>query len=156
MERPGASGLSWGVLARFADYVRDSGGLITASDGAVIYGKGMPSWPLLDRSGFANGEGTLRFGGSVRFLAHFGALDVPVAAPELHVADGRGVLRVAAAGIPESRIALAEFAWVDAAPATGVPAWVGREVTLASEAVPLFGGNYAAGMAMDPLIVVLA
>ena len=44
---------------------------------------------------------------------------------------------------------------MDADPGDGASAWIGREVTLASDAVPLFGGSYPAGMPLDPLIVVL-
>lgn len=152
-QRPGTSGLSWGVLGRFTDYVRGSGGTITASGGALVDETGMPSWPLTDATGFGGGTGVLRFAGTVRFAAHFGALDLPLADPVLAVTGARGDLRLTTHG---DSLVLAEFAWAEVPGRDGVRLWVGSEVTLAAAAVPLFGGSYPAAMPLDPLIVALS
>jgi hypothetical protein len=152
---PGASGLSWGILARFSEYVRGSGGLITASDGAVVDETGMLSWPLVDRSGFEGGAGLLRFGGTVRFVAHFGALDVPITDPEVRVDGDRGEVRIPTPGTPQAMMPLAGFTWQRADVGEGTEAWLGLDVALADPAAPLFGGSYPGGMPLDPLIVAL-
>lgn len=143
------------MLGRFADYVRGSGGVISASDGAIVDETGMPSWPLASADEFADGAGVLRFAGTVRYSAHFGALDLPLADPVIRLDGDRGRLHIPVPGAADAQVLLAEFAWAEA-PATGaVRGWVGREVSLSAEAVPLFGGSYPAGMPLDPLIVIL-
>jgi len=143
------------VLARFADYVRRSGGEIATSGGAIVDETGMPSWPLADAGAWEGDAGELRFSGAVRYFAHFGALDVPVVDPVLRVADGRGELAIPHPSAPGALLPLARFAW---RPLRGLGrgrAWVGDEVTLVEDAVHLFGGSYPSGMPLDSLIVVI-
>lgn len=144
------------VLARFADYVRTSGGEIAASGGAIVDETGMPSWPLADAGNWEGDAGELRFSGSVRYVAHFGALDVPVADPLLRVADGFGELAIPHPSAPGAMLPFARFAWRPLPGSGQGRAWLGDQVTLLEEAVHLFGGSYPSGMPLDPLIVVLA
>jgi len=143
------------VLARFADYVRGSGGEIAASGGAIVDETGMPSWPLAEAGGFDGTAGELRFAGSVRYLAHFGALDVAVAEPVLRIDGATGAVWIPAPGTPGALLRLATLGWRELpAPARG-RAWIGDEVTLSGDAAHLFGGSYPVGMPLDPLVVVL-
>ena len=152
-ETPGDSGLSWGVLGRFVDYVHSSGGSITASGGAVVDATGMPSWPLAHERLDAHGSGLLRFAGEVRFSAHFGALDVAVADPEVEAADGSAVLRIRSARAESADLVLARSRWRELAAPEGFRVFVGEDVELAPEAVPLFGGVYPERLALDPFVV---
>jgi hypothetical protein len=154
-EVPSASGLSWGLLARFADYVRGSGGEIAASGGAIVDETGMPSWPLVDAEGDGGDVGVLRFAGTVRYFAHFGALDVPVADPVLRIGGGRADLLISHPTTPDSLLPLAALAWRELPAPAQARAWLGDEVKLRDEAVHLFGGSYPAGMLLDPLVVLL-
>lgn len=152
---PAASGLSWGVLGRFADYVRGSGGTIAASGGAIVDETGMPSWPLVAREGDPGGQIILRFAGSVLYAAHFGALSLDLADPELEADGSGGVLRFAAG--PQGAVTdVARFSW-RAVPAAGdATVLVAEAVELDAAATVLFGGAYPAGMPLDPFIFVLA
>ena len=152
----GSSGLSWAVLGRFTAYVRGAGGQIVASGGAIVDDGGMASWPLLDASAFAEGSGVLRFGGGVRFLAHFGALDLPLQDPVIEIDGDAGVLGIPEPSNPAARVVLARFAWRGVPAQPGVRAWVGEQVELDAGATHLFSGAYGPGTAFDPLVVVLA
>lgn len=148
-----AAGLSWSLLGRFADYVRGSGGSIVAGDGAIVESSGMASWPLADASGFDGEAGILRFAGVVRFTAHFGALDLALRDPVLEVADGRAGLAVLGGdGVPQP---FASSGWRAVGSIPGRRAWVGEGVTLDARATVHFGGVYAPGTPLDPLVVVL-
>lgn len=155
MTRPAASGLSWAVLGRFVEYVHSSGGAIEADGGAIVDSSGMPSWPLLDAADFDEGAGVLRFAGTVRFTAHFGALDIPLGAPTITTDGATGELAIAAAGPGHPAVVLARFGWRAVPAADGWRAWVGADVRLAGEAAHLFGGVYPPGTPLDPLVVVL-
>ena len=150
---PGDSGLSWRVLGRFVDYVRSSGGSIVATGGAIVDATGMPSWPLEDGRLDARGAGRLRFGGEVRFSAHFGALDVAVTDPELEVGGSSAVLRIRTARAAAADLVLARSTWREVGGPEGVRVFVGEDVLLAPEAVPLFGGVYPERLALDPFVV---
>lgn len=152
---PGDSGLSWRVLGRFVDYVRTSGGSVAASDGAIVDATGMPSWPLADGRLDARGAGRLRFGGEVRFSAHFGALDVAVTEPDVESDGGSAVLRIRTAGADAADLVLARSSWRELGAPEGMRVFVGESVELAAEAVPLFGGVYPERFALDPFVVAL-
>ncbi|MDO8188570.1 HtaA domain-containing protein [Conexibacter sp. JD483] len=152
-------GLRWGLKLSWRNYA----GIGTASDGATIVGGADGYvWPF--RSGSFNPDtnrAELQYGGSVRWTAHEGVLDVTVSNPRL-VLDGddaqlfgRALSKSESTGqmvdygeIPLVTVTLREEALTVA---DGRTRWAALGTNLTAEGFRVFSGNYPVGTVMDPL-----
>lgn len=134
--------LSWNVMTRFRAYVLGAGGRIEVTDGAVDRGESF-EFPYV-ASSRDDGTELHRFGGSVRFLAHGGALDLLIRDPWLH-RDGTDT-RVSIEGTEATRTAGRRlmFARID-----------GERTTLHPDGEVAFDFRYPAGTELAPVRSVL-
>jgi hypothetical protein len=152
-------GLLWGLKQSWRNYA----GIGTWSGGVEHVG-GIDGyrWPF--RSGSYDPDthrAELQFAGSVRWIAHEGALDVTLSEPRLHVDgdDGRIVAKVVSKSESTGELVdYGEIAVVDVAVsgdaltvADGKTTWSGLTTTLTADGRTAFSGNYPTGTAMDPV-----
>lgn len=139
--------LDWGVRTSWRDYVSGNiaEGEWTVADGAADGGAVFR---------FTEGAGTatatdyeLAYQGAVTFTGN--DLDLTLTAPAITATDGKGVL---SAEVDGARVDLVSFE-AELAERDGL--LVAEEVPtqLTEAAVPVFGGYYQAGDAMDPLLI---
>ncbi|MCW4385422.1 HtaA domain-containing protein [Salinibacterium sp. SYSU T00001] len=142
-------GLAWGVKASFVRYVTMGGGEVRVSPAAASV-DGLVFFPLLDQGDFelATARGTLRFGGSVRFTGHFGALDLMLAEPWLE-SDERGAVVSVDTGAT-GRVPLVALGPAETGVEGELIVWRDIETRMLPEAGPLFNGVYGAGEPFDP------
>ncbi|MFT4052812.1 MAG: HtaA domain-containing protein [Microbacterium sp.] len=142
----GGGELRWAVKDSFLHYVRDiAAGTTRLSDGARQEDDGTFSWPLVSATR-ADDQLRLVFGGSVRFTAHGGFLDVDLRDPRLVLTDHSGSLSIAGEGAVE-RVVIAS---VD--PAPGTDAADALIPLLTAAGAELFGGVYTVATAFAPLV----
>jgi hypothetical protein len=145
------SGLGWPVKQSFVRYVAALvDGRAGADDGAVTDGSWGFVFPVA-AAGYddVSGSGRLAFGGAARFRGHFGMLAIDLVHPVLELGEGSGTLSVGDDGLV---IADVRFDFrADAAHAR----WLIHTVTLSDDGAALFGGVYATGDPLDPMVVAL-
>lgn len=147
--------LRWAIRESFLRYITviargtvDSDGVITDHDGAFVF-------PLRAASEQADGW-HLSFGGSLRFTAHAGFLDVLIAAPEVVVGPSGGILVTHTNDPAESLQGLLE---VDPTEPRldddGTRVWQAVPTRLLAAAEAHFGSVYPAGTEMAPLTITM-
>lgn len=142
--------MAWGVKASFVEYVvAVSGGGSVTVDGAVSNEHGV-DFPLMDQSDFdfSAARGRIRFGGSVRFVGHFGALDLTLSEPWL-VSDSDGATVSVATG--SGRVALVVLGPAELSADEGFIVVRDAKTRLLPEGSSLFNGVYETGEAFDPV-----
>ena len=144
--------LRWGVKAAFRSYVTGSiaKGSISVSGGASASG-GTYRFYQKFTSAKADGTGTTRYGGTVTFTGHSGALSLRVSDPTITVSSAsRGTLSAVAGG---SRITLAtlDLSRATKRTASGAVTFSGAPATLTSAGAGAFQGYYSAGESLDPV-----
>jgi hypothetical protein len=157
--------LTWGFKESFRAYIDGSiaNGEWTVADGATY---ATPSFGFPADTGRIDPRdpnGSIAFGGSVRFTGHGGVLDTTIANPALVVrADGSGVLLLDVSGPTmegdDVSVVEAEFLDVDLTgqnltPVDGVITIDAAPTTLTADGAVAFP-NYEAGSAFDPITVV--
>ncbi len=155
-ENPSPPGLHWSIKRSFVLYVA------RMADGQILGSKGVrmtdASTFLWAPTAFRQEPAALQmeFGGAVTFGAHAGALSFRVADPQVELRSGRSRMTVAAEGA--GRVPFVDFR-ADEEPrdeTSGSPRrWIGTDVRLAEEALPMFAGYYGAGESFDDLEIVL-
>jgi len=146
-------GLYWGVRASFVDYVAGSAdGDIYGDDGVETDGSGTFRFPVRDAQRTASGW-TIDFDGELRFLAHFGALNVGIVRPRV-VLDEESDLSVEQANGVRIRIARVQSRepqrldeWL---------VWPPLDAVLTAEGSAIFGDVYGENAALDRLRIAIA
>ncbi|MBO1901320.1 HtaA domain-containing protein [Leucobacter weissii] len=150
MDRPSRGSLRWAIRDSFLRYVTVIAAGRVQVDGVERDGEGRFVFPLR-AVGREGDDWHLSFGGSVRFTAHNGFLDVLVAAPEVLIGPGGGVL---ATHRREDEASLTPLVELD----PGEPEFDGDSAVWPSIATRLleagaeqFGGAYQAGADLAPI-----
>lgn len=139
------TGLHWKILERFAAYVASlADGSVHLSGGAS---RGDEDDFVFVADEARSTDGTHAFCGEVRFVAHYGLLDVPIADPRITVGDG--TFRVTIADPEGDRL---DFA-VGATPPDGDIRHIDLPVTLTADGSEFFFERYPVGFALDPLLI---
>jgi hypothetical protein len=155
-----ASALCWGLKESFRAYFqRLPDHAYEMGDGATRDAGGRFVYPVRTDAGSVlddpKGQRVLAFAGSALLTAHFGALSVAIAGPEVRVdSNGRGDLSAAVdeeAGRPVRMVIAHLYAESSGEGAEGP--WVRFSATLAPEGQYLFMGNYFAGDPLDPVVI---
>jgi hypothetical protein len=159
--------LNWGIKSSFRRYVGDGGitvaGGVTRTDDATdeFPVKGF-TWPLQSGTFDAATKSTvLQFGGSVRFLAHDGALDMTIAAPKLVLSGTESTLYAEVRSKPFSGGDVVDYGVVpvvsldlsgkDPAVTSTTTTWPALTSYLTAAAGPAFAGFYSVATEMDPV-----
>lgn len=143
------TGLYWGVRASFVNYIASGDGIIHAEGGVETDGHSLFRFPLVDVSD-DGGLWRLRFAGTLRFFAHFGALDVGFDAPRVELGDaGRMIVGVRGSDVEIARVQPAAPVLVE-----DRLIWPPLRTTLTPEGAAVFGDAYAPGEELDALRVV--
>lgn len=153
-EATGTSGpeLHWPIKRSFIRYVA------RMADGEILGGHGVR---LLEASTFVfpseptDDTGVLAFGGEVRLQAHAGALAVRVARPRVDLNGERATLTVESPEGSGPPVRLVTFVASSSSAGVGQTAWIGTDVRLTVEALPLFGGYYGEDEPFDDLMIVM-
>lgn len=139
--------LVWPIKASLVTYVRgEDGGSVTATLGASE-----------DAAGFhftgEPGDGViLRFGGTVKFSAYDGVLDITIANPWLEPAESGWLLTVSSGGDAAARTTLASVATLEQDADRSL---CGDGVLLTHAGLDLFAfGPYGVGTPFDPLVII--
>ena len=154
--------LDWGFKESFRAYVDGSiaNGEWTVADGAT-YATPTFGFPGVDgRVDPRDPNGSVSFGGSVRFTGHGGILDTTVANPVLVLrGDGTGLLLLDVSGptmegdpvaVTEAPFLALDLAGQDLVPVDGVVTIDAAPATLTEEGAAAFP-NYPEGEAFDPV-----
>lgn len=157
------AGLYWGVRESFVSYVISSpDGQMFGDEGVESDGQGMFRFPARQpatnpRAQIPNltGPWSIDFTGSLRFIAHFGALDVTLSGLRAELAtSGQGSL-----SISDSKGNRHEIARLLSAPPVAVESWIvwpPVDAALTEYGSELLGGVYGEGAALDPLRIVIS
>jgi hypothetical protein len=154
--------MTWGFKESFRSYISGTiaNGEWTVADGATYE---TPSFGWAGGTGtISDGDGDIRFTGSIEFTGHGGILDTKVANPRLELHGwSNATLLMDVSGTTQQGAAVDEkavkFATVDVSAATygdGSVSIVDAPVTLTEAGSAAFG-TYAAGEQLDPLTVTL-
>jgi len=149
-------GLLWGVKETFRAYVaRSPGSRIVIGHGAGVsaareYYFGPDPEPGEGVDTF-DGAGSLRFKGMVHFVAHHGFLSVRIVDPWVHFLGEDAILSVATDGAHPGRVRLAHLHPAPPIRETDDLLWPEVRARLHQDGVDVFGGNYPAGMELDPV-----
>lgn len=142
-----ALGLRWGIKRSLLEYVvRMPGGRLALGGGATATPDDdvlFPPDPAAAWYGFT---------GEVALVGHGGLLDIRFGAPRLVVEGERGALTAQVGADPSVRLTLVTFAVAARRQDPGRELLAATDVTLAPEAVELFGGVYPPGEPFDPLL----
>lgn len=140
-------GLAWGISGSFLDYLERIGdATIDIGDGAAMTSTGEFFFPFVA----ATPERTA-FGGELSMRAHFGALEVRLAAPA--VEWGRQPVLTVAGASAGTRLRLVALHPAEVIDEGSVRMWPGVATTLHPDACHLFGGVYPPGEPFAPLTV---
>jgi hypothetical protein len=141
--------LRWAVKSSFTRYVQVvAAGRCEAADGAEASADGAFTFPLLEAAQ-DDGGWWFSFGGSVRFSAHHGFLDVDLRGLELRsTADGTGLSIANAEG---GRVTIATMEYAVPLNDPGAPRWQGLVPRLTEAGVGVFGDVYPVGTELAPL-----
>lgn len=153
-------GLVWPIKASFVAYVLGmEDGELAAADGATVSATQVFTFepatasasptasPAFDA---ATQRGTLAFRGDVRFVGHFGMLNVRIADPAIEFGP-ESIVLTAATGENGERIPLAILALPAPAVSDTLIAWHGVIPQLTTPGSDLFNGVYPRGQELDPL-----
>lgn len=145
--------LRWAVLESFLRYVTVIARGSVSVDGVETDDEGRFVFPLraMVRK---DDEWHLSFGGSVRFTAHQGFLDVLIAAPEVIIGSASGGLATHTTDEDAPLRHLVEFGPVKPETRNGI-VWQSVPTRLVSSAEQHFGDVYTAGHEMAPLSITL-
>ncbi|PBC39306.1 hypothetical protein CJ179_35240 [Rhodococcus sp. ACS1] len=149
-------GLLWGVKHSFRVYVaRSPGSRIAVGHGAGVSASDefffAPAAEQGNAVPFAQGKGTLRFTGSVYFVAHQGFLSVPIVDPWVEFDGADAVLSIAGTGSHDARVRIARLRPGPAVWDAGAWYWPELPARLHEDGVEVFGGNYPVGAPLDPV-----
>lgn len=142
--------LSWAIRESFLRYTTVIARGSVDTDGVDTDEAGRFVFPLR-AAHRENGEWHLSFGGSVRFTAHHGFLDVLIAAPEVLIGPSGGVIATHVAGDEPSLRALAELDPAAPEADRDGETWRSIPARLASAGEEHFGNVYRAGAEMAPV-----
>lgn len=157
--------LEWGFKESFRGYIDGSiaNGEWTVADGAT-YETPSFSFPGSGRLDPRDPNGTVAFGGSVRFTGHGGVLDTTISNPVLVVRpDGTGMLLLDVSGptmegdpvdVREAPFVTVDLAGQNLTPVDGVIEIDAAPTTLTAEGEAAFP-NYPEGEAFDPITVTM-
>jgi hypothetical protein len=157
MPRPG---LTWGLKRSFIRYISTlPDGTHTETAGATLEPPSLfrflPTGSDLDPT---TRLGTMRFRGEVRLGGHHGMLGVLIADPWVEMTAGGAVLSIVdARHWPDRarRVALAALVPERPAETPDGLVWGPVAAHLTAEGADVFGGQYAAGEEMDPVVAYL-
>jgi hypothetical protein len=142
--------LEWGVLARFATYVRAmADGKVLTERGALEARDSNFVFPLHTVRTSSEGTSYL-FSGTVRFRGHSGMLDLSIGDIEIRIRDGVGRVEIADPYEPEARLLFAS------GPAESDGASTIVAAALEEEGSELFFYRYRKGHELDTLRVIAA
>ncbi|HTU29542.1 MAG TPA: HtaA domain-containing protein [Solirubrobacteraceae bacterium] len=137
-------GLRWAIKRSFVAYISHAPG-----SQEIVF-------PYNPGPNCGQPSGSLRFGGTVAFSAHAGALLVQVASPHVELNGSGGSLTIAdpfdRSGRARRLLANFDVGYERLGP---FERWTGTAVRLAPEATALFNEVYPADAEFDPLTVVL-
>ncbi|WP_168199872.1 HtaA domain-containing protein [Citricoccus sp. SGAir0253] len=147
----------WGLRTSFREYFeRLADHEYRLSGGAGLSEQGQFVFPGHAQAGAAPGRpGVIRCRGRVQMSAHFGALSVLIADPEIVIGDdGQGILTavVDEHGDAPVRMEVARLSLDGSPEGDPAPRWQWAAV-LAEEGQFLFMGSYFAGDPLDPVCV---
>ena len=150
------SGLYWRVKGSFVAYLTSmADGTCAISDGADVDATGLFRFPAATAANPGPDAWTLRFGGTVSFSGHFGALAIALARPTVEMTPAGGSLR-ASTGEPDGRrIRLATLRPATPTRIGETLLWPPLAPVLTGEGSELFGGAYAPGLELDPLTIAI-
>ena len=156
VDRHTEPGLYWPIKRAFVTYVlRIADGQVMGSPGVTVVDSGTFVFALVEGAPDEPTVGPVSFRGELRLQAHNGALGVRIANPRIELgAEGPEVRARILIDDPEGStraVPLVTFA----AERDGAR-WIGTDVRLTAEAVPLFGGYYGEGEVFDDLVMVTA
>jgi hypothetical protein len=145
-------GLGWSIKESFVRYVLALPDGLARAEGGVIDGGPWgflfpPKEAIFDPR---TGDGTLSFGGGVRFRGHLGMMAVDVVAPTLVLREGVGTVSIAGAS---DTFATVEFEFRDDDERSQ---WLVHSVLLTEIGAARFGGVYQPGDPLAPMAVSLA
>ena len=158
--------VDWGVKASFRSYVTGpvGGGTITTADGAVQQPDG--ALRFVGATGSADDDAatlSVATDGSVRFVAHGGALDLTITDVRVDRSGDAGQLVAdvtsrdlgSGAAVPYPDLVVAELDLTGIAPTTAeaTTTWADVPATLTTAGSEAFAGLYPPGTAMDPVTV---
>lgn len=145
--------LVWGVKSSFRQYIaRIADGWCELAPGCRAVGGGDFRFDPEDAG--VREVGILKFVGGVRFLAHYGALNVALANPWIEERSGRIVLTLSEQLDGADRYMLAELSPLPVTKDAESSAAARFEARLSESGVDVFNGYYEAGTLLDPLSVV--
>ncbi|MDT2003835.1 hypothetical protein FXW78_01430 [Rhodococcus opacus] len=151
-------GLLWGVRSSFRGYVaRSPGSRIAVGNGAGVSASDefffAPAVEQENAVPFAQSTGTLRFTGSVHFVAHHGFLSVPIVDPWVEFDGADAVLSIAGTGSHshDARVRIARVGPGVAVWDAGAWCWPELPARLHEDGVEVFGGSYPVGAPLDPV-----
>ena len=161
--------LDWGVKQSFRNYIANiAHGTITVGDGAAQNADGTFRFPVEASAGDVAADGSLvvaDFGGSVRFTAHDGALDLLIEDIVVTMEGDAGVLEADVVSkdletsevlvLPGLELAVLDLSGVSPSVAATTVTWADIASALTEAGVPAFSDFYAAGDPLDPATVVL-
>ncbi|KQP78780.1 hypothetical protein ASF37_09730 [Aeromicrobium sp. Leaf289] len=154
VDAPRTSGsLRWGVKAAFRSYVTGpiANGRVSVSRGASASGGSYRFFQKSTAASGADARGATRYGGTVRFTGHAGALDLSVTDPTVTVRAGRvGTLSAVMAG-RRIDVGSVDLARASRTTKAGAVTYSGAPVRLTAAGARAFQGFYSAGEAMDPV-----
>lgn len=151
MSVTGTGSMRWAVKSSFQHYVQAiARGTSTVIDGAELTAGGVFEFPLTE-VGQDAGTRLLSFGGTVRFEAHHGFLDVTLSGLRLALSPDRGELSIA--GPASDRITIATFTPPVPVDDQGRAQWSGLVPYLTEDGSEVFGNVYPAGTEFAPLEV---
>jgi hypothetical protein len=137
------AGLTWGMKQSFREYLEGISDLHIEAEGVTTVDAGY-FFPLADSAGPTD----LAFRGDLTIRAHRGMLRVVLRAPAIEALDSHPVLT---ADIGGRRVALCTLReQYSSSPAERV-----FDAELLDDGIPVFGDVYAAGTAMDSVVVAL-
>ena len=149
-------GLTWGIKRTFMEYISGlPDGAVSASDGARVLASGEFCFAP-DGSEFdpARGTGVLRFRGDVRVAGHHGMMFVRLLNPWVEFAAGHGILSISTGdGRGKERADVGSLRTAAPRNMDGFLVWEHVDVAVSEAGSELFDGQYAAGQAMDPLVI---
>ncbi len=143
--------LTWAVRDSLLRYVAVTArGSYVLGDGTTVTDDGAFTFPLRNAVQVGN-EWRLSFGGSVRFTAHHGLLDIRIAEPEIVTGPQGGVLSVRTSDDGASTTAVAATGAEELGRDGADIVWTANVVHLLESGVELFGGVYPARTDLAPL-----
>lgn len=152
--------VTWGVKQSWRNYIGDTG--ITISGGVTRAADGAFNWPIETGTYDADTKKLdLDLGGSVRFTAHDGALDMTLSQPRLVISGDEPQFFFKVVSKSESTGEMVDFGEVPMAnldlesgsPSTtdGTTTWTPVDARLTAEGYDAFSRNYGVNALLDPV-----